>query len=158
MSAIIAWTLCFYYLPSLDIFQTSYLGEILHICWYYKKATQCEQFQLYLLLAITSFGTLVMKENLLYNIVVIVPASIRNFQIVTKTIPEKNTFNWIDAWRMFFIEFLVIHETVISRRAPSGSIWIKDYRIIYFFVCRGHNAAIFFDRGLYCLVSLLRKL
>ena len=40
-----------------------------------------------------------MKENLLFHsdlkvvLVVIVPTSLRNFQIITKTIPEKNTFN-----------------------------------------------------------------
>ena len=34
---LIAWTLCFYNLPPLDIFQTSYLAEILHIWWHHKK-------------------------------------------------------------------------------------------------------------------------
>ena len=37
---------------------------------------------------------------------------------------------------MFFIHFLVIHGTAISRKAPGGSLWIKDY-IYLFFVCRG---------------------
>ena len=34
---LIALTLGFYYLPPLDIVQTSYLAEMLHIWWYHKK-------------------------------------------------------------------------------------------------------------------------
>ena len=58
---------------------------------------------------------------------------------------------------MFFIEFLVIHGTFISRRGPSGGIWIKDYRIIYFHVCMRQQCYIF-NRGFCCLVCFLRKL
>ena len=42
-------------------------------------------------------------------------------------------------------------------RAPIGSLWTKDYRIMYFLVCR-RRATIFFDKGLRCLVCFLRKL
>ena len=56
---------------------------------------------------------------------------------------------------MFFIEVLVIHGTVISRRAPSGSLWIKDYRIIYFFLYVEDNATTFFDKGLCFLFVFL---
>ena len=50
-----------------------------------QKIMQYEQFQLYLLLAITSFGTLVMKENYFFHLdlkfvlVVVVPAILELF-------------------------------------------------------------------------------
>ena len=54
---------------------------------------QYKQFQLYLLLAITSFGMLVMKENLFFHsdlkvaLVVIVPASLKKFPNCYKNYP-----------------------------------------------------------------------
>ena len=48
---------------------------------------------------------------------------------------------------MFFIYFLVIHGTDISWKAPGGSLWIKDYRIIYFLYVED-NATIFFWQGI----------
>ena len=50
-----------------------------------QKIMQYEQFQLYLLLALTSFGTLVMKENYFFHsdlkfvLVVVVPAILERF-------------------------------------------------------------------------------
>ena len=93
-----------------------------------------------------------MKENYFFHselkfvLVVVVPAILERINL-------KGT---LFVRLMLCIEILVIHGTVISRRA-SGSIWIKDYRIIYFFVCRRQCYNIF-DKGFCCLVCFLRKL
>ena len=50
---------------------------------------------------------------------------------------KKNTFNKIDTWWMLLKDFLVIDGRVISWTAPSGSLWIKDHKNIYLFVCSG---------------------
>ena len=68
-----------------NVFQFSYLAEILHIWWYHEKIMYYQQFQLYLLLAITSSGTPVMKESSFFHsdlkfvLVVVVTTSLDRF-------------------------------------------------------------------------------
>ena len=54
---------------------------------------------------------------------------------------------------------LVIHGTTLFRTAPSGSLWVKGYKVIYLVFCMQRTMLqYFFDRESCCLVCFLRKL
>ena len=69
------------------------------------------------------------------------------FQIVTKTIPEKNTLFWTDAWRMFFIEILVIYGTPFPGELLAE---VTESKIteLFIFLYVEDNVTIFFWQGI----------